>query len=179
MRCAGYTLIEIVAVLALMAIAAGAVGWTMSDAHAAANLDDAINRIRSVDRQARSVARRFDRPVTLRFDLEGQTVRRVDDANASGHTTSLSAGHRIEAIKTRLEPYDPTQIDIAIGRRGFGESYAIHLRALGRDAEDTWVVVAGSTGQMTRVADEQIVDNLLHLLPGPGAGAGAGGFDGP
>lgn len=163
MRPAGFTLIELAVVLAIMAIAAGAVTWTMADARQAATLDDAIGRVYFADQQARTVATRHNRGVILRFDLRNQTMQRIEPANPDGVPASLPAGFRITSIRTASDRVSDSTIDIPIASRGWSETYALELSAAGeQDAATTWLVIAGMTGQPTRIDDEQDLETILQ-----------------
>lgn len=191
MRRTGFTLIEVMAVVALLGLLAGAVVWSMTDEAKRWSRADAAGQIAHADRRARIAARRLGRPCALRFDLDRQVVYRVTldvaGTEAPGHVLALPVGHRIDRIvfaraaSSTFGPGGPAArgkdsgvVDVAYSTAGRSASYAVRLvsadRSGGRNAPagsddgGRWLVFAGLTGQMVLDHDDDEVDNLFAAL---------------
>ncbi len=190
MRRGGFTLIEVMAVVALLGLLAGAVVWSMTDEAKRWSREDAVGRIAHADRRARIAARRLGRPCVLRFDLDRQVVCRVvfddDGTEMPGHVLDLPVGHRIDrvvfarAASSALVPGGPAArgkesgvVDVACSTAGRSASYALRLVSGSGTAprgapagrgDGRWLVFAGLTGQMVLDCEDDEVDNLFAVL---------------
>lgn len=190
MRRGAFTLIEVMAVVLLLGLLAGATVWLMADDARRASRAEAMARLAHADRTARLAARRLGRPCVLRCDLAAQRLRRVvggaKDEEAVSHAVELPAGYRIARITLPSAPgrsprargvetghdVETGTVDIAYSTAGRSPSYAVRLDFEGdrsrRPDEDAgrWMVVAGLTGQVMVVQNEKEVDNLFQALAG-------------
>ncbi len=176
-----FTLIELMAVVLLLGLLAGAVAWSLAENVEAAGRADAVGRVVQADCLARMAARRLGRPSVLRIDLEAQRLWRVTPAPGgpagpgaeTSHPVDVPAGYRIDrvAVADAAATRDAGIVEIAYSTGGRSASYALRLvRAdrdetpAGADAPGPWLVVAGLTGHVSLNHDEADVDNLLALL---------------
>jgi prepilin-type N-terminal cleavage/methylation domain-containing protein len=175
MRRGAFTLIEVMAVVALLALAAGAVTWSFVDEVRRSSRTAACNQIMRADRMARLAGQRLGRQCVLRFDLAGQRVFRVlkgEGCQEDSHAVRLSSGCRLDrltvaddsargAANGSATPADSGVVDIAYSTGGRSASYAVRLT--GKDWSG-WLVFAGLTGQVTLIEHEEEVQNLFTLL---------------
>lgn len=188
MRRAAFTLIEVMAVVALLGLLAGATVWLMADDARRASRAEAAATIAHADRTTRLAARRLGAPCVLRCDLDAQRLRRVvggpRDEQDPSHAVELPVGYRIARItlpsvpgcspRARgVEPRFDTGsgvVDIPYSTAGRSPTYAVRIDFEGdqsrRSDEDAgrWLLVAGLTGQVMVVNDEEEVDNLFRTL---------------
>lgn len=164
----GFTLIEVLAVIVVLGLLAGAVAWSLAGDATQAIGEDALGRLAHADSMARAEARRFGREYTLRFDLNEQALRRLDEGDRqSAHSVKLPTGHRIEAVAFKAQGDSGSgtlrrvtfgAADVVYSPAGRSVSYAVRIRS--GDAR-RWLVVAGLTGQVTQTDDAKAVDNLF------------------
>lgn len=189
----GFTLMEVMAVVALIGLLAAATAWSMADSAQQARRSDVIDRLRFADQGARIGARRLG-PSVLCFDLTNQRVwvtlpgeRR--DTTVAGHAMKLGRGYRIE----RVSWVDPTRasrrggdasrsirvetnglVELPISSAGLSRAYAIKLvgpadnEGQQNNSEQTerasWLLVSGLTGQVTIENDEEAIETTLQAL---------------
>jgi len=179
MRRRGFTLIEIMLVVILLGILAGATVLSLTEQVRHSKASDAVSRIEHADATARLAARRTG-PCVLRFDLDAQSLRRIDDWNGKqrpAHAVNVPEGYRIERIAAApgalatdaSQPdgdgiqYTSGVVDIACGGNGRSGTYAVRINVQD-GGEEFWLVVSGLTGQVTRTDDDATIDNLFAML---------------
>lgn len=176
-----FTLIELMAVVALLGLLAGATAWSMTGELRRATVEDAIGELRYLDQTARLTGRRFGTAYTLTYDLDAQRVRRIIAPGTPGEqfagayglpagvavdrliVADLVEGRRAGELGTRRRTIDAGEATIAFGSDARGMSYAVRVRD---ETGSRWLVFSGLSGQMTRIADDQAVDNLFASLGG-------------
>jgi prepilin-type N-terminal cleavage/methylation domain-containing protein len=171
MRRSAFTLLEVMAVVALLGLLAGAVAWSLAGAARRGARADAVGQIAHADRRARLAARRLGKPCVLRFDLKHQRVRRLDEGQGGrreeAHALRLSKGYRIDRIVIPSRSGTKTVacglLDVAYAPGGRSISYAVRLVRVD-SAEAVWLVLCGLTGQVVRHHDESEVYNLFAAL---------------
>lgn len=176
MRRGGFTLIELMAVVVLLGLTAGAVAWSMTGTLARRTAEDAAAQIAGVDRQARVTAERQARDLVLRIDLNRQRLRWFDpDSGDGGHPRPVPRAYRIDRVWVmddagRVRINDRNQVDITITGRGRSATYAIRMAVTtdqpDAQASDGWMVFAGLTGQVTWIGNEDELQNLFAVLEG-------------
>lgn len=185
MRRPGFTFVELVAVIALMALLAGAAAWSMGGEIRRASREDAIVRLAHADRMARLTARRFNAPMTLTLDLDRQRVtyqlhneaREQAAQDVQPVMTALPPSHRLDRVSMLSEggvtTLDAGQVEIAVSSAGRSPTYALRLASNNDAPRHTdnrnntpgpWLLVAGLTGQTTHGYDDIEIDNLLTRL---------------
>jgi prepilin-type N-terminal cleavage/methylation domain-containing protein len=162
----GFTLIETLAVLALLAIMTAAVAASLGGARRAADLDGVAERFIEFDRGTREVAKRLARPSELRFELNRGTVSRLDGGEK--HPTPFVFGADVRAARliVRGESMGYGDVAVPFSEHAHSPSYAVLLAG---NAGQRWVAFAGLTGQALVLRDEHQVQDILS----PPAGARA------
>lgn len=175
MRRPGFTLLELMAVVALLGLTAAATAWSLADEARQSRWVKVVGDIAQVDRMARLSARRQGRPCIIRLDLDRQSLWRVssnDYGQEASHTVAL--GQPVRMDRVRLPSPDgggawvdrqSGQVEIACSRAGQSVTYAVRLVAGEGSAPERgqagWLVFAGLSGQVTQVENEDELDNLF------------------
>jgi prepilin-type N-terminal cleavage/methylation domain-containing protein len=180
-----FTLIEVLAVVALMGLLAGATVWSLAEDVRRSSHAEIVGRIINADHAARLAGQRLGEPCSLLFDLRTQSVRRVIGNEEGGRQTrtvlKLPPGYRIDCIVLPAAPgasrgpvvvQDSGEARIPFSTGGRSAAYA--LRLVSRDdspggnadgkVRQEWLVFAGLTGQMTVGLDDDQVNNLFVAL---------------
>jgi prepilin-type N-terminal cleavage/methylation domain-containing protein len=152
-RCRAFTLIEMLGVIAIMAMLSGAAAMMLGGTRHAADLQQGIEQIAQSDASARALARSLDQPVILSMALTSGQIRR-----SNGNTTAV-LGNLPDDVKIQRERVGDTSTDfgnadITFNPRGCSNSYAVKLATSSGDKQ--WIVFAGLSGQMLKVSDEDI-----------------------
>lgn len=181
-----FTLIELLAVVVLLGLLAGATAWSMTGELRRANQEDVVGELRYLDQSARLGAIRRGHRCALIFDFGQQQVRRIIDPGGNDEEIAgryaipqgleidrLLVAELVDGRGERDQRTEPRTVSggtatIAFGQGGRGTSYAARLS--NKDGS-TWLVFAGLTGQMTRVNDGGTVDKLFSTLRRGGADA--------
>ena len=159
MRRSAFTLIETLAVIALLAVLTAAVTVSLSGATRAARVEDVAERLVAFDRTTRDVARRFARTPALRFELNRGTVRRTDgEREPTPFALGGGAGVRVTRVVVGGETVGYGEVSVPFSERGQSPSYAVLLSG---SSGERWVAFAGLTGQSFVVRDERDVQDIL------------------
>jgi prepilin-type N-terminal cleavage/methylation domain-containing protein len=168
MRRRAFTLLEVMAVVVLLGLTAGAVAWSFAGHVRHASRDAAVSQFVRADRLARLAAQRQGRPCALRIDLTTQRLVRhmgapTEAPAEQAHSATLAGGRcdRIVVAGTAASTAPAGIVEIPFSPGGRSPSYAVRLvfseRAL-------WLVFSGLTGQATVIENEQHAHNLLAAL---------------
>jgi len=144
----GFTLIEVMAVVALLGLLAGATVWSITSDADRATQSDATSRLTHVDAMARLAARRFA-GTTLHIDLAKQAVWYAPlgiapdaaDADPRSQSTTMPGRHRIARVwlvelpkssgtvraAPRVEQIDSGQVAISVSANGHSTTYALEV----------------------------------------------------
>lgn len=176
MRRAGFTFIEVIAVVTLLGVLAGGVMWAMAGDVSRASKEDAIQKLTHADRTARLAARRLGSPFALRIDLDRQRLRREPLGNTDhprSTAVTLRGGYRIDRVVLPDDDHEKGGMSIPVSTGGRSATYAVRfapprdaMNAGQTQAEPVWLVIAGLTGEVTRGYDDQEIDNLFNALGG-------------
>lgn len=164
----GFTLIEALAVIALMALLTAAAAVSLRGAARTARIEDVADAFAGFDRGTREFARRFDRTPALRFDLNRGTVSRTG-ADREPTPLVLAGDVRVTRVIAGGAVRISGEVALPFSSLGQSPSYAVQLAG---PAGERWALFAGLTGQPMVLRNEQ--DALDILAP---AASKAGGPD--
>jgi prepilin-type N-terminal cleavage/methylation domain-containing protein len=175
----GFTLIEMLVVIALAALMASIVAVSLTGSYRSASVEDAAGRIATYDRQAREHARRFGIPGRLVFDLGRGTVTRAaiegESMSETAGVLQLPTGVHIGRVVTAQGTAAGGQIAVPVSRDGQTASYAVCLTSM--KGQEYWIVTAGLTGRTLKVRDEREAQDIFRAMSGDAAGAVAAAGD--
>lgn len=176
-----FTMIEVLAVVALLGILAAATTWSLASDARRVSRDNVMDQLANADQVARVAARRSGQRCVLEFDLDTQTVRRVGfdqyDQRQAAHSLKLPADCRIAQVlladsrvrssgalrQTVAVQTDWGRVAIPVSSTGRSPTYAVQVKA-GDEAEGQWLMCSGLTGQVSVVEHEADLDRLFALL---------------
>ncbi|MBI1368403.1 MAG: prepilin-type N-terminal cleavage/methylation domain-containing protein [Planctomycetes bacterium] len=157
-----FSLIEVMTVLVIIAITAAAVMMRPMGWFTAAKLDDAIGRVTFMDQMTRQAARRSGKAFEVTFDLREGAIERREIGegaiSAGSHRVALPDGYVMRKVIVNGD----NAVTVRYTSDGDADSFAIEIA--GSDGISTWVLIAGLSGQVTRMAHEQEVTHVLASL---------------
>jgi prepilin-type N-terminal cleavage/methylation domain-containing protein len=155
----GFTLIELMLAVLLLAILASAAVLSFSEPIRNARFQDAIQEIRAFDSTARQAAVSSGQITRLVFDLSAGTIERRDTGSRSARLRSaLPSGYRIERVRIGSRIASSGQAIVDLSPLGIGRTYAVRLHGPG---VDQWLLLAGLTGQISIITDESKLDAIF------------------
>ena len=152
----GFTLVELLVAVTLLALAAGAAALSVRHPIAAARAALAADRIAGADAAARTLAVRRGRPVRLTFDLDAGTLAR--GGGAGGAPVTLATGTRVAEFRRAGTTATRGATEVSIGADGGSPTYAVQLAG-----GEGWLLFAGGTGAPVRVDDVETIAALLAV----------------
>jgi len=156
----GFTLVEVMVAILLMALLASAAALSFSGSLRTARSTEALEVLRSFDSAARDVARRTSRETRIVFDFSHDTLSRREGADLENLVgrAQLPSAYRIEELRIPGRSFMEGEAVVDCSALGISRSYAVHLMGPGLDQ---WVLVAGMTGEMTLEKDESVTQSIL------------------
>lgn len=161
---AGFTLIELVIVMILVALLSGLVMYSVRGHVDAAAIQRAAEQFQSLDRRLRAETRRAERAATIQFRDKGRRIS-VDsetDLSSTGIDIDQTLPGSVSVESLRLARVDGSSATgrVLLNAHGQSVNYAVHLvTASGAEA---WVVTLGVSGQQIRCRTEGEVDAMLR-----------------
>jgi prepilin-type N-terminal cleavage/methylation domain-containing protein len=162
----GFTLLELIAVLALLATLVIAGRFTLRGPLAKARLEQALERLADLDGQARAEARRFRRPVELTFDLDAAAAGfklSADDSAAWRRRTAAGQLVRIDQARAGGQRAADGQLRVWVSPWGQSEPYAVRLAVGDGGRYAAWLLILGVSGQGVKCWDNTTVDRVLAI----------------
>lgn len=180
-----FTLIEVMAVVLLLGLLAGATAWSLTGQARRATLAELTDRIAHADAMARLSARRLGEPTALRIDLDRQRLtwssRGGVGARTAGRTVQLPSQirfHRVRVAESaaslpgresglRGGDYQQGTAELPVSISGQSVTYALLLRQappIDDGPREVWLVVAGLSGQTLEIYETRTIDKLWQLL---------------
>jgi prepilin-type N-terminal cleavage/methylation domain-containing protein len=160
-----FTLMEIMVVIAIMALLTSAAALSFTGPLRAAQAQDAIEQVRAFDASSRLYARRFGKETTLVFDVSTQTLaRREGVRHEPVYQAHLPRGCSIERVRCGDRIADSGEIAIPCSSLGLTRSYTVHLVG---PSTDRWISFAGLSGEMTVTAHDPDDANNFAAPPAP------------
>ena len=153
----GFTLIEIMMAVLLMALLTGAAALSFSEPLRSARSKDAVELVRFFDETSRQAARRFGKPVRLTFDLStGKIARWVGEQRQ--YEATLPHSCRIRQVRTAAQRVAEGEMEIDCSARGVTRTYGVHLSG---SRFDTWLLVSGFSGEVSLIKNEAQLDAIF------------------
>jgi prepilin-type N-terminal cleavage/methylation domain-containing protein len=150
----GFSLVELMAVLLIMGIIAGAVALRIQNPLRKARMADVMGSLEQLDRSTRHAARQQGQAMRVLFDHAAGTVRRTDDQGrpAGSGEVVLPDGYAVEHLLVAGQDITTGAAVVRCTPMGVTPTYALLLNAGGRRQ---WIIVAGLTGQFVQAQDER------------------------
>lgn len=160
----GFSLIEMLAVLLILALIAGTVAISLGGAAQRARLEDAVSRFTHYERSTRERAQAQGESLQLVFELKTGRVERVTENSqkVNGRPLDLPQGFEIQQMWTREERILDGEVGMLYGSNGCTASYAVMISGL--DGQATWIVVAGLSGQFLEADNVEEVQAILGTV---------------
>jgi prepilin-type N-terminal cleavage/methylation domain-containing protein len=161
MRRRAFTLLELVAAIAVTALLASASAVVLSRALRGRVLADARSKAIWADSVARLTARRQERGGVMSFAIGSGELSQAWPAPIKARLIPLPGGVVVDRVRVGPTAVLSGRAEVPVSRGGFTESYA--LRLTGSDQKSAWVVFAGLSGQPLEAVDEFEVEEILRL----------------
>jgi prepilin-type N-terminal cleavage/methylation domain-containing protein len=142
----GFTLVELMAVLFILAAVAGAAAIRVGPALGKVKAHDAAGRVAAFDARMRTICREQDRALQMVVELDGGRMRLAGDDGRDLPVPPLELpdGLWLSMLLLRGQEIQRGAAAISCSREGLSPSYAIRLEGPG--AAPRWLVVCGLTG---------------------------------
>jgi prepilin-type N-terminal cleavage/methylation domain-containing protein len=159
----GFTLIEVMLAVLLLALLASAAAMSFSQPLRAARSQDALDQLRSFDAAARRAAVSSGRNVRMIFDLSSDTLVRRDgvDLGTLRVQMTLPLGYRVDQVRIGGHTMSSGENAVDVSSLGLTRTYALRL---GGPSLDQWVLFAGMSGQTTTAQDEATLDSIFDPI---------------
>lgn len=162
----GFTLIEIVVVLVLVAMLASAVAMSAGGMLNNATQEEAVAQIDSLDSEARRTAKRLGRTVELHIDSETkQFTLRDPQKPSSPPLGSYRLPHAFEITQSwrliRGEPQNDTALVIRYEQDRTAMTWGLTISDRNAKEDVGSVMILGMTGQMTQWDNHEEASDIL------------------
>jgi len=160
---AGFTLLEMVVVLAIMAVIATAAAISFQKPLRAARLERAMAGLEDADFRARTEARKRSAMVELLVDggknIATHSIAGSADGGQVRRTLALSGGLNIDRYWTAGRSTNDDRFGVWFSPDGQSNTYAV--RVSDDDDHQKWLVVVGATGQYVQLHEDRAVEAIL------------------
>jgi len=162
-RRTAFTLFEMLAVVALLALFVATVSVNYKVPLRQVRLQNAEERIEGLDRRLRLVARDSGKPLELRIILDKGvfSARESHDTGTFSESYVLPSGISLEEVYVGADRVTDGEAMIRFASSGTTATYAICLRL--PDRQQQWILVVGGTGQTVQFDDGESVKPFLSL----------------
>lgn len=160
----GFTLLEMTAVLMVMALVAAAVTLSLAATQRRAGAADAVEELIRFDLLARHYARHQGRPVRLAVDLRANRLLRAEDGQDGQDKETacpLGASFTLGEVVVAGKHIDQGRTALWVSDRGYSPTYALRLDG---PSLRRWILFAGPTGQASVFDDEKEFLQTLDLV---------------
>jgi len=159
-RSGGFTLIELAAVIVILALLAGVVAVSVRAHLENAKLELLLARVEAFDGRLRDETRRQNRLEELRINAQEGCIAQ-GEATSPPRVIRVTGRIRIDRIRTTDFDGEFGELRVLISPLGQSDTYALRFRtAQGRQV---WLVVLGVSGQCLRLEKEEQVDEVFAL----------------
>jgi prepilin-type N-terminal cleavage/methylation domain-containing protein len=168
----GFTIIELMAVLLLMALLAGAVVYTFGPELRSARLADSVSQLAELDAMARRQAATSGRGISIVIKPDAGRAFARDSSGRLSQSVRLHPRVRVDRILTSSGRDTRGDVEVPVTAQGRSGSYALHLSAPRQTPR--WLVIGGLGGDITESSDDE---QVLRIFSGRGDGAALAGGD--
>lgn len=167
----GFTLLELLVVLTLVALLTAMVIFKLRVPYRAARAGEAVERIAFTDRLMRSHACNFSLAARIVYDLDrGQVYVETGEHNQDAHFAfEMPPGVKLEEVCLADKTTRRGRVVVESPSHGVTPSYAVRLST--QYGPDRWLMFAGLTGQVTQFEDERDVQQVFAYLDATGIDA--------
>lgn len=166
-RRGGLTLVELLVVLTILALVAGAALLRDGQSVARARLEWAASQWTAADEALRRLAAQSQSAGALRLELpSGLVTRSLACRPDADRAENLGSTARVRRLLSASREITRGPATIRFQPNGASESYAVQLAT--SDTNQTWLLFAGRTGQVTRFKEGSDVQKLLDALRADG-----------
>lgn len=160
----GFTLIEVIAVLVIVALLSGLAATVVLRTRQKVSRESVVERVVAYERAARAFAKRHGEPLRLVFTEETLEQAFADEETQTPPMPTLRVPKGYELQLLRPDGMEEDEA-IEVSAEGRSRTYALRLRS--ESEADRWVVFAGLTGEPRVIEDEAEVDSILAVLSAP------------
>lgn len=160
----GFTLLELLLVVTILAMATAAVAIRWSAVARNASAAATVTRLEAVDAHLRQFARGRRRPCVLALDRRAGRIQKryLGEEQTASPWESLGTGVTLTEIRVAGATGQPSVVEIPFTRTGVSASYGLHLTGPGE--KEAWLVVAGASGQFISLSMESEWDAALDVV---------------
>ncbi len=162
--CRGFTLVEVMIVMLIMAIMSGIAVMSVQGHINNARWTRSFEQIEEIDRTARISARRDASPYQITFNRSKRSVElHAIGLNASAKSVrafKLPAPFKFDSFRKNTATSSSESFAVEIAGNGQSPSYAIAIAAASGSPQ--WLVTLGFSGQQIRMEDAKDVAAMLR-----------------
>lgn len=159
----GFTLIELMVVVAIIGLITATVTVRFSASVRRAKLEWAIGRMTTTESGLRNQTARHARGGRLSLELgTGQLRRSFRGREQATTTIDLGSGVELVSFLSKTRDVKSGRVVVDYSQQGTTETFAVEIETQGDDS--TWLLFAGLTGQITRLEEERHVEQLLQTV---------------
>ncbi len=168
MRGRGFSLLELMAVLLIMAIVAAAVTLRMQGPLRQSQTAEVIDRIRAFDEITRTYARQQDQTLQVMVDMSANKLGRTNSAGqAVGAGLELPKGCSFNSVSLATDRAHGGKALLVCGNTGYTPTYCLEVQDAQRQRH--WLLFAGLSGEMKVYESQNAAQQVLAALSGSDA----------
>lgn len=161
----GFSLLELLVVLVLVALVSATVVMRWSGVQQRATLKATVEQIEFADAHLRRYAQSHGTSCRLVFDLKNHRLCKQYHNQSQNNPAweSLGRSIKLKEVQSTAQTQQSSQIELTFRRDGTSPTYGLEL--LGPGQQKIWLIVAGVSGQVTRLETKSNYEDALQLLP--------------
>lgn len=159
----GFSLVELLTVLTLMALILLVATVRRNQSYHAARFQSVIERVIDADMKVRRHALANNRPCRIRFDMTNNQLQasRWVDGREKFVGFGLGTDAKLKSLQTVSNVFDKDSHEIPFNHVGASPTYSIQVQHADKNK---WIFFAGRTGQPTIHASSQEMEQLFKTL---------------